>query len=90
MNSLSEENQLQVLVALMQRHSITDDLLQLQKYLRFFRQKRDGIQRSVAEEFRDAKSDRSDEDVFTREDFMDFVDSLGGKVKVCSALVSMP
>lgn len=36
----------------------------------------------MAEEFRDAKSDRADEDVFTREDFMDFIDSLNGKVKV--------
>jgi hypothetical protein len=25
---------------------------------------------------------RSDDDVFTREDFMDFIDSLSGKVKV--------
>lgn len=64
MNSLSEDNQ-----------------IQLQKYLRFFRQKRDGLQRTLQDDFRDAKADKSDEDVFTKDDVMDFVDSISGKTR---------
>ena len=104
MNSLSEDNQIQVLCwaycydfrIMFQSIYVT----QLQKYLRFFRQKRDGLQRILQDEFREAKADkcvmiilfiyfspdcvhiRADEDVFTKDDVMDFIESLSGKVRV--------
>jgi len=49
---------------------------QVRKYLRFFRQKREGIVRTVAREFEDAKSDRIHEDVYSREDMEEFAEYL--------------
>jgi len=49
---------------------------QIRKYLRFFRQKREAIVRTVAREFEDAKADRFNEDVYSREDMEEFCDFL--------------
>lgn len=49
---------------------------QIRKYLRFFRQKRDGIVRMIAREFDDAKADRIHEDMYSREDMEEFADFL--------------
>ena len=49
---------------------------QVRKYLRFFRQKREGITRTVVREFDDAKADRINEDVYSREDMEEFADYL--------------
>jgi hypothetical protein len=55
---------------------------QIRKYLRFFRQKKDGILRSIQREINDIKSDRVNEDVFTREDLLDILEFLSSAVKV--------
>lgn len=48
----------------------------LRRYLRFFRQKREGLVRTVAREFEDAKADRIHEDVYSREEMEEFADYL--------------
>ncbi len=53
---------------------------QMRKYLRFFRQKKDGILRSLQREVSYIKSERLDEDMYTREDMQDFTEFL------CSAI----
>lgn len=55
---------------------------QIRKYLRFFRQKKDGILRSIQREINDIKADRVDEDVFTREDLLDLLEFLSSAIKV--------
>jgi hypothetical protein len=55
---------------------------QIRKYLRFFRQKKDGILRSIQREINDIKSDRVNEDVYTREDLLDILEFLSSAVKV--------
>jgi hypothetical protein len=56
---------------------------QIRKYLRFFRQKKDGISRSVNSEFIELKNDRlSGEDVFSKEDVDDYSDYIRSAIKV--------
>jgi hypothetical protein len=55
---------------------------QIRKYLRFFRQKKEGILRSIQREINDIKSERLNEDVFTKEDMLDIIEFLGSAVKV--------
>lgn len=56
---------------------------QIRKYLRFFRQKRDGMLRSIAHEFADAKADRLNDDMFSKDDVEELLDFLESAVKVC-------
>lgn len=53
-----------------------DGVDNLRRYLRFFRQKREGLVRTVAREFEDAKADRIHEDVYSREEMEEFADYL--------------
>jgi hypothetical protein len=55
---------------------------QIRKYLRFFRQKKEGILRSIQREINDIKSDRVNEDVFTHEDMLDIIEFISSAVKV--------
>ena len=55
---------------------------QIRKYLRFFAQKKDGILRSIQNEFADSKADKLHEDVYTRDDVEDFCDFLATSVRV--------
>jgi hypothetical protein len=55
---------------------------QIRKYLRFFRQKKDGIVRNLQQEVNDVKSDRLNEDMYSREDVEEFADFLFSAVKV--------
>jgi hypothetical protein len=55
---------------------------QLQKYRRFFGQKKDGLLRTIKIEFGDAKADRLNEDMYSKEDVEDFCDYLASSVKV--------
>jgi len=54
---------------------------QIRKYIRFFRQKKDEILRSVVSEIDDAKEDRLNEDMFTKDDMIDFSDYISSVVK---------
>jgi len=54
---------------------------QIRKYLRFFRQKKDGILRSLNREINDIKSERLNEDVYTRDDMIDFAEYLSSAIK---------
>ncbi len=55
---------------------------QIRKYLKFFRQKKDGILRSIQREINDLESERLNEEVFTREDVLDLVEFFSSAVKV--------
>ena len=56
---------------------------QVLKYLKFFRQKRDAITRTISNEFLDIKTDRlSDEAMFSRDDIDDFCDFLEVEMRV--------
>ncbi len=55
---------------------------QIRKYLRFFAQKKDGMLRSIQNEFADSKADKLHEDVYTRDDVEDFCDFLATSVRV--------
>ena len=55
---------------------------QIRKYLRFFAQKKEGIVRTINNEFTDAKTDKLNEDMYTREDIDDFCDFLSTAVRV--------
>eukprot|EP01040_Poterioochromonas_malhamensis_P011382 gene11382-12405_t len=54
---------------------------QIRKYLKFFRQKKDGILRSIQREINDLESERLNEEVFTREDVLDLVEFFSSAVK---------
>ncbi len=58
---------------------------QIRKYLKFFRQKKDGILRSIQREINDLESERLNEEVFTREDVLDLVEFFSSAVKVSSS-----
>jgi hypothetical protein len=55
---------------------------QIRRYIRFFRQKKDGMLRQISNEFADAKSDKLHEDMFTRDDMEEFSDFLASAVRV--------
>lgn len=54
----------------------------IRKYLRFFAQKKEGMLRSIQNEFADSKADKLHEDVYTRDDVEDFCDFLSTSVRV--------
>lgn len=55
---------------------------QIRKFLRFLKQKHDGIVRSVANEINDIKNDRLQDEMFSREDMKDFSDVISSTMKV--------
>lgn len=55
---------------------------QIRKYLRFFRQKKEGIMRDIDREFDDIRSDRLEETMFTRDDMMEYSDFLASAIRV--------
>jgi hypothetical protein len=58
---------------------------QIRKYLRFFRQKKDGIIREIDREFIDIRNDKLEETMFTKEDMLEYSDHLASAIKVCVA-----
>eukprot|EP01041_Mallomonas_annulata_P000069 gene69-81_t len=54
---------------------------QIRKFIRFFRQKKDGILRSISSEIDEAKQDRLNEDMFTKEDMTDFSEYISSLVR---------
>eukprot|EP01042_Synura_sphagnicola_P016964 gene16964-21444_t len=54
---------------------------QIRKYLRFLRNKKDGILRSLQREIEDIRSDRLTEDMYSRDDVNEFVDFLTSAIK---------
>lgn len=56
---------------------------QIRKYLTFFRTKREGILRTLKSEFDDARSDRLDENMYSKEDVEEYSDYLASAVRVC-------
>ncbi len=55
---------------------------QIRKYLRFFRQKKEGILRAVNREFTDVKADRLNEDMYSKDDVHEFADFLASAIRV--------
>jgi hypothetical protein len=60
----------------------SDNHDQIRKYLRFFRQKKDGILRDIDNEFRDIKNDKLEESMFTRDDMVEYSEFLASAIKV--------
>lgn len=54
---------------------------QIRKYLKFFRQKREGILRAISQEFADATHDRLHEEMFSREDMEEFSEFMKSAVR---------
>jgi hypothetical protein len=54
---------------------------QIRKYLRFLRNKKDAILRSLQREIEDIRSDRLTEDMYSRDDMNEFVDFLTSSIK---------
>lgn len=59
-----------------------DNQDQIRKYLRFLRNKKDGMLRALQLEIDDVKGDRLHEDVYTKEDVQDFADFLTSAIRV--------
>lgn len=55
---------------------------QIRKYLRFLRNKKDGMLRSLQREIDDIKSDRLEEDVYSKDDVHEFADFLTSAIRV--------
>lgn len=53
---------------------------QIRKYLKFFRLKREGIVRGLQADFNDAKNDRLSDDMFSKEDMLDYSDFISSSV----------
>lgn len=58
-----------------------ENTAQVSKYLRFFRNKKDGLIRTIARECDDARADRLHEDMYSREDMEDFSDFIVSTVR---------
>jgi hypothetical protein len=60
-----------------------DNQVEILKYIKFFRQKKDGIVRALKSEFCDFKNDKlSKESVFSKDDLEEFADILESEVRV--------
>ncbi len=55
---------------------------QIRKYLRFFRQKKDGIMREIDREFIDIRNDKIEETMFTKDDMLEYSDFVSSAIKV--------
>jgi hypothetical protein len=62
---------------------------QVKKYLKFFRQKREGIVRAISNEINECKADRVTEDMYSKEDVDDIIDFLNSTVRVWILLKAM-
>lgn len=61
-----------------------DNQEQVRRYLRFFRQKKDGISRGLTNEFNELKNDAlKNDDVFSRDDMEEYADNMRAAIKVC-------
>lgn len=58
-----------------------ENLQQINKFLRFFRQKRESVLRSIHHEFQDIKHDKLQGDLFSREDMEEFADFVHSAVR---------
>jgi hypothetical protein len=56
--------------------------IEVRKYLKFFRQKRDSALRSIDNEFSSISSNRLVDDVYSKEDVEDIVDFLQSSMRV--------
>jgi hypothetical protein len=59
---------------------------QIKKYLRFFAQKKEGLLRTINIEFADAKADKLNGSMYSREDVEDFCEFLATAVKVRTSI----
>ncbi len=59
-----------------------DNQDQIRKYLRFLRNKKDGMVRALQLEIDDIKTERLHEDMFTKEDVHEFADFLTSAIRV--------
>ncbi len=66
-----------------------DNQDQVLKYLRFFRQKRDGIMRTMARELNDIKTERLNEDMYTKDDVYEYSDFVASAVRVIDLEVAV-
>ena len=66
----------------------TENHDQILKYLRFFRHKKDGILHDIEREFTNLKNDRLDEDMFTRDDMIDFSEFVAQAIQVMTMIIS--
>lgn len=55
---------------------------QIRKYLKFFRQKKESILRSLQLEVQEIKNERLNEDMYSREDMEEFTDFLFSAIRV--------
>lgn len=55
---------------------------QLRKYLKFFRHKKEGILRSITREFQDISNDKLTEEMYTKDDVMEYTDFLSSAIVV--------
>jgi hypothetical protein len=63
--------------------SLTEDNYgQIREFLRFLRLKKEGILRSLQREVDDIKSERLNEDMYTKDDAQDFADFLTSAIRV--------
>ena len=53
-----------------------DNVTQITKYLKFFRQKKDGVLRSIANEFDHVKTEKIYEEMYSKDDVVDFISLL--------------
>lgn len=60
----------------------------IRKYLKFFRQKKDAVLRDIQREINDINADRLNEDMYTRDDVIEFADFLASAIKVSPSLSS--
>ncbi len=56
---------------------------QITQYLKFLRVKKDSTLRGMTRDVRDMKSDRLQDDMYSREEVDDFVDHLSSQINVC-------
>jgi hypothetical protein len=59
-----------------------DNRGQITKYIRFFGQKKDSLARSIANEFANVQADKLYEDMYSKDDVIDFCDFLCSAIKV--------
>jgi hypothetical protein len=60
---------------------------QLRKYLKFFRHKKEGILRSITREFQDISNDKLTEEMYTKDDVMEYTDFLSSAIVVTDIIM---
>jgi hypothetical protein len=59
-----------------------DNRGQITKYIRFFGQKKDSLGRAIKNEFSNAQTDKLYEDMYSKDDVLDFCEYLSAAIKV--------